>query len=73
MWRRVLGAVLGAAVFLLGAGAAAADEEIRYAPPPAWVKVAPVETPAPATEADGALRVVHLDTQVRYGPDGADY
>jgi hypothetical protein len=65
--------MLSAALLLFGAGAAAADEELRYGPPPAWVKVAAMETPAAATEADGPFRVVHFDTQVRYGPDGDDY
>ena len=53
---------------LLAAGSAAPADKPLYAPPPAWVKPAPIPHIPPSTDGS-AIQVLLSDTQARLGPD----
>jgi hypothetical protein len=56
----------GVAVAVCAAGAAhAGSKVVQYAPAPAWIKAAPVPSPAPTAEG-APLRVVYFDSQTRF-------
>ena len=59
--------VLLAAV--LWAGSAAAADQLKFAPPAAWVKPTPIPT-SPPVGGGGAVQVLLQDGQTRFGPDG---
>jgi hypothetical protein len=68
----VLRAIVALAAALWAGWAFAADQPV-YAPPPAWVKAAPA--PGAPTAADGAsaVKVLLIDNQTRFGPDGDEF
>jgi hypothetical protein len=53
---------------LLAAGDAGAADKPFYAPPPAWVKPAPIPHIPPSTDGS-AIQVLLADNQTRLGPD----
>ena len=59
-----------AAVMLLVAGQVCA-QDVERAPTPSWVRALVQDEPVPATDA-APIRILAMDQQVRFGPDGVD-
>ena len=66
---RVLGFVAALAVLCAGATASGATPIPAFAPPPAWVDIAPVPQAPPVLDA-AAIQTILDDNQSRLGPEG---